>query len=222
MTMLFLGRSGRALLITLLLTIVISGVVHNLWTNSVGGMLCLPHSLLLLLLVYKLCVLLRPQVEMLRVFVCTTMIHIRLAKMKFELLTTPFLHHFDGAVDSKRQLQTEVERMTAFVLPAVEAVENPDPGFSPTNTSGAHTQPKDPKNVTGWQYVEDYRHKLYVQCLYQIEESQRVCSQNYSQLYGECVDRVVLIKQYCNDFRVDKYCSPGRVRVAAPITSARV
>lgn len=34
MTMLFLGRSGKA--ITLLLTMVVSGVVHNLWTNSVG------------------------------------------------------------------------------------------------------------------------------------------------------------------------------------------
>lgn len=35
MTVLFLGRSGRALLVTLLLTLVVSGVLHNLWLNSV-------------------------------------------------------------------------------------------------------------------------------------------------------------------------------------------
>lgn len=35
MTMMFLGRSGRALLITLLLAMIISGVVHNLWSNTV-------------------------------------------------------------------------------------------------------------------------------------------------------------------------------------------
>lgn len=37
MTVLFLGRSGRALLITLLLTMIISGVVHNIWANTVSG-----------------------------------------------------------------------------------------------------------------------------------------------------------------------------------------
>ena len=39
MTMLFLGRSGRALLITTLLSMVVAGVCKNLWSNTVrvGG-----------------------------------------------------------------------------------------------------------------------------------------------------------------------------------------
>lgn len=150
------------------------------------------------------------QVEMVRVFVCTTMIHIRLAKMKFELLTTPFLHQFDSAVDSRKQLQDEVERMTAFIHPAIEAVENPDPGFTPDNST-VQTEPRDPQHVTAVQYVEGYRQKLHTQCLFQIDETQRVCRQNYSHLYLDCVERVTLIQSYCDNFRVEHYCSIDKV-----------
>lgn len=148
---------------------------------------------------------------MVRVFVCTTAIHIRLTKMKFELLTTPFLKQFHSAVDSRKQLREEVERMTAFIHPAIEAVENPDPGFTPDNITRV-TEPKDPQNVNALQYAEDYRKKLHGQCLYQIKETQRVCYEKFSHLYLECVERVVLVQTYCQSFKVDHYCSVSKVR----------
>lgn len=147
---------------------------------------------------------------MVRVFVCTTMIHIRLTKMKFELLTTPFLDQFHTAVDSRKQLRDEVERMTAFIHPAIEAVENPDPGFTPDNSTIA-TEPKNPDKVTAVDYVEGYRGKLYSQCLYQIKETQRVCRQNYTHLYLKCVETVTLIQTYCDPFKVENYCSISKV-----------
>lgn len=147
---------------------------------------------------------------MVRVFVCTTMIHIRLTKMKFELLTTPFLGQFHTAVDSGKQLKDEVERMTAFIHPAIEAVENPDPGFTPDNST-ITTEPKDPNKVSAVDYVKDYRGKLYSQCLYQIKETQRVCRQNYTHLYLKCVETVTLIQTYCDAFKVENYCSISKV-----------
>lgn len=148
---------------------------------------------------------------MVRIFVCTTLIHVRLAKMKFELLTTPFVHQFDKAVESRQQLQDEVQRMTTFIQPAIEAVENPNPAFVPDNITTAQTVPKDPSNVTAAQYVDQYRSKLQNQCLYQIKETQRVCYQNYSGLYLDCVERVTLIQSYCDVFKVENYCSISKV-----------
>lgn len=150
------------------------------------------------------------QFEIVRVFVCTTGIHIRLTRMKFELLTTPFLHQFEAAVSTRAHLQDEVERMTAFIQPAVEAVENPDPRFTPNNST-KETEPSDPDIVTGAEYVQRYREKLYTQCLFQIRETQRVCIQNYSHLYFECVERVSLIQSYCAVFKVENYCSISKV-----------
>lgn len=150
---------------------------------------------------------------MVRVFVCTTLIHIRLAKMKFELLTTPFVDQFDEAIDSRKHLQDEVHRMTAFVQPAIEAVENPNPGFVPDNTTVPETQPMDPGNVTDAEYVDRYRGKLQSQCLFQIEETQRVCYRNYSYLYLDCVERVVLVQSFCDALKVEKYCSVSKVGV---------
>lgn len=148
---------------------------------------------------------------MVRVFVCTTTIHIRLTKMKFELLTMPFVRQFDSAIESRGQLQAEVQRMTAFIQPAIEAVENPNPGFTPDNVT-VETEPRDPQNVSAEDYVRNYRDKLRVQCLYQIEETQRVCYQNFSNLYLDCVKRVVLIQTYCDPFKVEKYCSVTKVK----------
>lgn len=151
------------------------------------------------------------QMEMVRVFICTTTLHIRLTKMKFELVTTPFLQQFDEAVESRSQLSVEVERMTKFIQPAVEAVENPDPHSTPNNSSKV-TEPRDPDNVTAIDYAENYRQKLQVQCLYQIKETQRVCWQNYSYLYLDCVERVTLIQSVCNNLKVENYCSTSKVR----------
>lgn len=126
--------------------------------------------------------------------------------MKFELLTTPFLGQFDEAVGSRQELQDEVQQMIKFIHPAIEAVENPDPGFTPTNYTN-QTQPQDPTKVSALEYAENYRAKLEQQCLYQIKESQRVCFQNYSSLYLECVDRVYLVDDFCVKFKVEHYCS---------------
>lgn len=163
------------------------------------------------------------QNEIIRVFVCITSIHIRLAKMKYELLTTPFLGQFDDAMVSKQKLQDEVKWMTALLQPAIEAVENPDPGFTPDNSTMQTPPPSNSTTTTGVRpvvgnntgpvsYVDSYRAKLREQCLYQINETQRVCRQNYTHLYLDCVERVTLLQGYCDAFKVDNYCSVQKVR----------
>lgn len=210
-----MGRSGRALLVTLLITTVVAGVVSNILRNNVSG-----FSFSLKLNTEKkknkslFTFIHSPnnQSEVLRVFVCTTMIHIRLTKMKFELFTTPFLNQFDEAIKSREYLQQEVKRMTDFIHPAIEVMENPDPKFVPDNTT-KQTEPKDPANVTGPDYALAYRKKLSEQCHYQILETQSVCRQNYSHLYTDCVDAVILINSYCDPFKVENYCNISKVNM---------
>lgn len=140
------------------------------------------------------------------------MIHVRLTKMKFELFTKPFLNQFDEAIQSREYLKTEVKRMTDFIHPAIEAMENPDPGFIPDNSTRA-VEPRDPTNITGLEYALAYREKLQRQCLYQIEQTQMVCFRNYSSLYTDCVDAVFLIHSYCEPLKVENYCNISKVNM---------
>lgn len=183
----FFGRSGKYLLTTFMFSIVISGVVTNFLTNT--G-------------------------EIVRVFFCTTMVHMSLLKTRFELISAPFLPKFEKAVTVQGQLDEFLNKVYGCVQPMVEEVESTNHTEVITSDTKKGVKPKDPTQMSDEEYALFYANKLENRCQYQIQMTELNCRNNYTHFYLKCVEKAGALASFCSSLDVEKYCNVTEVKCA--------
>lgn len=183
----FCGRAGRHIMKAFILSLIITGPLNNMLTNS--G-------------------------EVIRTFACSTSLTYNLSQTRFDLLTRPFHSALIGMKENISHVKDAFKAVEDVVQPIVDEVEGED--LEMTNYSKRSLKEINPdydgeQSEDGAFYQKMYMEKMERRCRTQIDKGADRCRQAFQEVHDNCYDKlpVVLNTLLCWPLKIGFVCNIG-------------